>query len=180
MKNKKLIIGFVSVVVVATGVAAAWYFTQKNSSNDVSDTSQGDVPTSSAKSDIATGQQNNTSTTSPSSNESSDDPKTSTPSSDNQEQVQVRVTQANQDGDTVYIRALVDGATSGTCSLTLTHESLSISKSAPFGAQANYVICQGFNIPASEFTQKGDWKVSITATAASGSLATTTSSITIR
>lgn len=75
----------------------------------------------------------------------------------------VSITQATQREDTVYIRALVNGANSGTCSLTFTKKEASFKKEVPIGVQASYSICQGFNVPAKEFPESGEWEVEIVA-----------------
>lgn len=77
--------------------------------------------------------------------------------------IKVVLTQKSQEaaGSEVRIRALIEGSTTGTCTLTLTQGNQKIVRQAPYVAQANYVICQGFNLAASEFTANGSWELSL-------------------
>jgi len=67
----------------------------------------------------------------------------------------------------VYLRAITDGATTGQCTATFTLGSNKIVKTAPLTAQANYGICQGFNVAKDEFSVGGTWKVVLSIAAAS-------------
>lgn len=88
------------------------------------------------------------------------------PTSPSPDELAITITQANQQENMVYIRALVSGAGSGTCNLSLTNGASTIKKTAPVGVQASYSICQGFNIPISEFANSGEWQVRLTVQAA--------------
>lgn len=81
----------------------------------------------------------------------------------------VTITSIGQSGQTVYINAIIDGATSGSCKLSLTKNDKKIEKTATIGLQVSYYICQGFNINSSEFPEKGEWDASIEATSTKGS-----------
>lgn len=82
-------------------------------------------------------------------------------SSEQQNDLNITITQANQRDNTVHIRALVSGAKSGTCSLNITKGDFTVTKEASVGVQASYSICQGFNIPVSEFSESGEWQVEL-------------------
>jgi hypothetical protein len=72
------------------------------------------------------------------------------------------ITAATQDGDSVFVRATATGTTSGTCTLTLTKDGgTTITRTAALAAQANYVICQGFNLQTSDFSSAGSWKATV-------------------
>lgn len=76
----------------------------------------------------------------------------------------VVVTHAGQNENKVSIRALVEGATTGTCTLTLSKSGQpDIVKTAPMAVQATYTICQGFDIPTAEFGAGGEWTASVKA-----------------
>jgi hypothetical protein len=76
--------------------------------------------------------------------------------------VSATITQALQQDATITIRALVNGANSGTCQLTLSQSGQTdITRSAAVGVQANYAICQGFDLPTSDFPTSGNWTLSI-------------------
>jgi len=79
------------------------------------------------------------------------------------------ITQA-EDGDPVIVRAIIDGATNGTCTLTLTQGDHKIEKTAPATVVTSYAGCEGFDVPKSEFPSKGEWSavVSFQSNTASG------------
>lgn len=83
--------------------------------------------------------------------------------------VSATITQALQDNATVTIRALVNGTNNGTCQLTLSQSGqTSITRSAAVGVQANYAICQGFDLPTSDFPTGGNWTLSLVIQTSSG------------
>ena len=47
--------------------------------------------------------------------------------------------------------------------MTLTKGSLSFVRTAPVGVQSSYATCQGFNIPATDFAESGEWTVNVKA-----------------
>jgi len=85
-----------------------------------------------------------------------------TNSPDTHTSVGVEITSANQNGNTLQIRTLVQLVTNdGTCTITLTKEgSDSIKKSATIQAATTYSICQGFNISTSDMTP-GVWNIAL-------------------
>lgn len=86
-----------------------------------------------------------------------------------------------QTGDTVMVRAIMgSGITSGTCTLTFTRGSHTVTESAPIGMVTSYYTCQGFNVPVSKFAAKGAWSVSVLITSGSRSATSDTGSITIQ
>lgn len=91
----------------------------------------------------------------------------------------VRATQADK-GATLNIRALVSGATSGTCLVKLTRDDqASIEKSFPITFEATNSMCKGADIAASEFGAGGDWQLSITAQSGGKASAAATKTVTI-
>jgi hypothetical protein len=92
----------------------------------------------------------------------------------------VTITYAGQNGPNLAVSALVSGATSGTCNLTATKGSTVVTKSAPVGYQVSYYICQGFDVPTSEFAQKGEWNVAVELVTASGSVKSETKKVNIQ
>ena len=74
----------------------------------------------------------------------------------------VSITSAQQQDQTVLIRTLVDGTSSGTCTMTASKAGQqALTKNAPINTQASYSICQGFNIPSSEFSSAGEWSFEV-------------------
>jgi cytoskeletal protein RodZ len=83
--------------------------------------------------------------------------------------VSATLTQAQQQDATITIRALVNGTNSGTCQLTLSQGGQpDITRSAAVGVQANYAICQGFDLPTSDFPTSGNWSLSLVIQTSSG------------
>lgn len=77
----------------------------------------------------------------------------------------------SQGDGNVYINAIVDKQTSGTCTLNLTKSgSQTITRTAPLGMVTSYYACQGFTLKRSEFPSTGDWTavVSFTNNASEG------------
>lgn len=77
-------------------------------------------------------------------------------------QLDVTITAANQNGSVVNIRSLISTVTSnGTCTLTLTKDTSTVTKTAGIQPLANASTCKGFDIPTSELSQ-GTWHISLT------------------
>lgn len=163
--RKKLVIAIAGVAILLVAAGASYYFlylnkqassdgTRPANTVDYSPAKQSDKIGDSSKDQIA--------------KQPADD--SSTPSTPPQS-LSVTITNTSQDTNTVYVRAIISNATSGECTLTLTHGTTVITKKAPVGAQANYGNCQGFNVPKSELGASGTWKVKIdvTSSAATGS-----------
>lgn len=101
-----------------------------------------------------------------------------TDSSTNDGALAVTITTAQQHEDTILIRTIIDGTTSGTCTLTASKTGqTSLTRSAPIAAQGHYALCQGFNIAAADFPAPGTWTIQISASTANGS--TSSKSITV-
>jgi cytoskeletal protein RodZ len=72
------------------------------------------------------------------------------------------ITSIGQSGDTVYINAIVDNQTNGTCTLTLHKEGApSVTRSAPLGLVTSYYACQGFNVERSVLATAGEWTAEV-------------------
>jgi len=92
----------------------------------------------------------------------------------------ISITSIGQSDSIVYVNALVDGETSGTCTLELTNGSKKITKSAPIGYQVSYYICNGFNISSSEFAPKGEWTAQIDVSGPKGSVSSEERKVTVQ
>lgn len=76
----------------------------------------------------------------------------------------VNFTSVNQNGDTLRARAQISPLiSSGTCTLTLTKDSASITKTASVYPTATVTTCQGFDIPTSELSP-GMWTLDLDVT----------------
>lgn len=177
MKHKPFVI--IGALIVTALVGSGLYLYALGNQPDNSAPTVGGkedrTPTTSAKDKIAT---QTAEPTAPQTAESSTETKPSNVQTA-QKPLAAHITQASQDGDTIYIRALVEGATSGTCNLTMTNGSAKIEKSVPFGVQATYVICHGYNLSLSEFPSGGEWNISLTAVAKDGATTTTNNKLKI-
>lgn len=92
----------------------------------------------------------------------------------------VTITAASQSENVVRVRALVDGSLEGVCQLKLEYRDSTLTKEAPYGPQASYAICQGFNITLDEFPESGKWKIVLTAISKEGKKASTVSYVEVK
>lgn len=125
-----------------------------------------DTTLKNSKNDAATTPSGGTPATTPPADSSPKNPPQSQPAP---AKVAVTITNASQQSTYVAVRALVDGTTSGTCTLELSKSGQStISRQAPLVVQANYVTCQGFNVALSDFPVSGQWTALIKIESAAG------------
>lgn len=75
--------------------------------------------------------------------------------------VSVTITQVSQDSNQLVVRALVNSAKTGECTLTLTNGLTTITKIGVVTAGPSYFYCNGFVINKSELTQKGIWQIDL-------------------
>jgi hypothetical protein len=80
----------------------------------------------------------------------------------------VTITRVNQTDGLLQVRALVSGATSGTCSVAMSQSDLVVNQANPITLQANQYGCGVLDIPLSKFSQSGSWLLVLTITDASG------------
>lgn len=88
----------------------------------------------------------------------------------------ITITRAGKDpgGQNLQVASLVEGATSGTCTITATKQGQSpVSRQVMIEQQGNSYTCPVVNIPLSDFPEKGNWN--ITASISSNGQAKTTS-----
>jgi len=74
-----------------------------------------------------------------------------------------RLTQ-NPDTKTLIVRALVEGASTGTCTLEFSQSNNppQLTRQAQISQQNNIFICNGYDIPQSELPGTGTWSVKLT------------------
>jgi hypothetical protein len=79
-----------------------------------------------------------------------------------QDSISVTLSAAGQDepGGPVIVRALIDGTTSGTCTLTLTSSTNTVTKTATVSNAGTYYMCKGFSVPKSEVSN-GSWDLKL-------------------
>lgn len=88
--------------------------------------------------------------------------KANTPSNgDNNAPLPVNITATNQNEDILQIRSMIDTLIpNGSCTLTLTKDSQTVTKTAQTYPTASISTCQGFDVPTSELSA-GTWNVKI-------------------
>lgn len=70
------------------------------------------------------------------------------------------ITSAGQSGDMIYVNAIVDNQTNGTCTLVASKNgSTTVTRTAALGLVTSYYACQGFNVERSAFGSAGEWSV---------------------
>jgi hypothetical protein len=76
-------------------------------------------------------------------------------------QVDLTITSVNQSSTSLQIRTLIQATTNnGTCSLTLTKNGSTVTRTASVQAAASSSTCEGFDIPLNELSA-GKWQMTI-------------------
>ena len=82
-----------------------------------------------------------------------------------QSSASVIVTRVNVGSSTLQVGTVVSGITSGTCQLTATQSGQSpVTASSNVTQQNNGYMCSVFNVPLSNFPNKGNWNISVSVT----------------
>lgn len=92
------------------------------------------------------------------------------------QKLQVTLTMVTQDEATreLVVRALIEGALSGSCKLELIKDgSTMLTKTSNVTQQNNYVTCEGFNVSPAEFPSLGEFTVKLTVISGSSSATST-------
>lgn len=158
-----------AIVLLATAVIAAGFSTYalvfNRGDNNTASRSFGDAPTGeqlSAGDDIA----DRTKTQSDSGNDpnavGSDRPPAPTPDPDGGKSiVKVTIASVNQNDGVLQIRTLISAVTStGSCTLTLVKEGVTITRTAQIQALPSSATCKGFDIALSELSV-GPWQATL-------------------
>lgn len=169
-KSKKVVILLVMLLLLIAAGAGLWYVKRpkKTASLEASEAVK------------KSGEQAEVDAAKTSSNKNSNQGQQTTQSTTQTSKTSVNITNALQQGDAVVVNALVSGATSGTCNLTVTNGNSKVQKSAPIGFQVSYYICQGFNINSSEFSQKGEWTAVVNISSPNGTAQSEPRKVTIQ
>lgn len=94
-------------------------------------------------------------------NNTNETPTPPTPSPGKKDSVSLIITAANQNPPSFQIRSEIGAVTSeGTCTLTLTKGSKTVTKTAEVQALPRISTCKGFDIPLSELSS-GQWNVTL-------------------
>ena len=171
-KNKTKFFLFITLALLMAGVSVVsyWFFIKPSKkSNSVSEATKKQAE----QKDVELAKSDNNKNSQVPENEKQQAPAQPT-------SVAVNITSLGQTGQTIYINSLVNGTTSGTCSLTMQNGSAVITKSTNIGLQVSYYICQGFSIASSEFVPKGDWTALIEVTTPNGTAKSESRKVTIK
>jgi hypothetical protein len=154
--RKKIIIASICLLIVgAAAVATAMYLKSNSPKKDANSTKEqqkaaGDQTKSNAV-DASNGK-----------SAASDTPPAPQPiENSSKSNVGVTMTAGSQNGSLYQMRFQIDSPTNeGTCTLTLTRGSATVTKTASVQALAKISTCQGFDVPVSELSP-GQWNVSL-------------------
>lgn len=165
---KKIILALVAVAVLAVG-AAAFLTRPSNQTANSQQTSTSnpetaqpvDVnysPPTEEESQATTQQKQEIAEKEKAAGDSSTPPVATTPD------ITVTIVRANQRsaGQPLNIRTIIDGTSSGTCSVKLTKSQTTINKTFTVSPDATYALCDQADIPASDFSSAGEWELSVT------------------
>jgi hypothetical protein len=94
---------------------------------------------------------------------------------------EVKFTRTTVEGSPVMVsvRALVDKVTSGKCELTATLDAEKVVKVGTIKADATTYVCDGLDIPISDFSKGGEWLMTLVATSGDKSSAPATQKLTL-
>ena len=151
LKPSVVIAAIIGVAILgAGGVFAYQHFTNQASESQKAPDKQEEIPVTPTTTPPAKGGQQNT---------PDEDPET--PSSDGPA---ITITAMNQNDGTLQIRSVIQAIWSdGTCTLSMTKASDTVTREAALQPLPSTTTCQGFDIPVSDLSP-GSWTVRITAT----------------
>lgn len=152
-----------SLLIVCVAVASMWYYLHTKNQQSESYTTkpatqeEKDAGSQSKQTTIDSGtKQQNSSDTSSNSDKQTDSQSTTTSPT-----AGVTISASAQNGSIYQLRFLIDTVVSrGTCQLTLTKGSATVTKQAALQSLAQSSTCQGFDISTSELSA-GTWNVSM-------------------
>lgn len=157
--KKIIILTILLAVIIFAGICFVYIYTKNNKdSNGVPNNSEQDLKKTASELDKNPNQQN-----------AANDQKQNTvndnidkPTNSVSENISVTLSASNKNGDVYQIRYLIQQAINeGTCTLVLTKDSDTVTKTASVQFLSSYSTCQGFNIPTSELGS-GKWQAILT------------------
>lgn len=160
-RKKILLIIIITLLVVCVGVAYIIKLTNDRN-NEVSEVNNNPA-TKDQSQDGLSKKEDSVESSSVPDNPKTDADDTHSPSTQPGEKtaVSVNITALSQAGSTLQVRSLIETITStGTCTLTLTKDNKTVTKTAAVQPLANASTCQGFDIPTSELSA-GTWNINL-------------------
>lgn len=155
-QRNRITLAVISTVLVATVATLAYLYYQSFASED--STTNYSEPSSEEKKGESTTEQNEPVTPTVEENTNQEQ----SPEIDAPKNVGVTITTANQNENTVQVRAIIDILTNdGTCTLTMSKQSQpDYTLNSNIKATASYSVCEGFDINSSKLS-KGTWNVKV-------------------
>lgn len=153
--NKHLIISLIVVGLVLLGLATYFIVVSKSTNNQ-------SLPVNSPTTNTQTPANIDTNKPDSASPATDDSVKSNTNSTDNStapEDTTIVITSSKQNGSVYQIRTLISVvASSGNCTLTITRDSKTVTRTSGVQAGPSSSTCQGFDIPIDELSP-GDWNI---------------------
>ena len=179
-KSKKTLYIAAAVAAILIIAAGTWFALKKFGADEQSSGAINyDAPTT-EQTDAGNKTKENSVNTDKPGTSGSDTPPVPTPiDGSSKSTVEVSMTASNQNGSAYQMRYLISAlADSGTCTLTLTRNGQTVTKTAGVQPQSSTSTCRGFDVPVSELAP-GQWQAVMTFD--NDSLhGTTTSTITVQ
>lgn len=155
-KNRKTIVIYLLIALLILGSAAVvWsvYHASQNGHQKATDTTESHSTSSKSQQNSKTDTEQNANPKSPVNNESMSDK--------DEKSLTAYITAANQTNETLQIRTLIeDLGNEGSCTLSLTKGSVSISRTSEIQPLSSLSTCKGFDLPLSELAP-GEWSLAI-------------------
>lgn len=145
-----------AVVILAVAGAAFWWFFMRSAAPAATNTVNYGPATEQDKQDSADAKQRAV--------DQSETPEPTEPTTPTSDSLIVTINRAGQaaPGQAVAIRTQIDGASSGTCELTLTKSGATVSKTFTIATEPTVTTCNG-DIDAGEFASAGEWDLTVVA-----------------
>jgi cytoskeletal protein RodZ len=143
------------IVVLLSGLAYAGFQSQKNNTTDRTLS-----PEKSEQNQKKTKQTNSPANDEPLTTTQQPDNNPATKPNSSNQKGSLTISTAQDAGDVVIVRTVVNDISSGECLLKATNGSRSITKTAPLGLVTNYYTCQGFDIEQNELGP-GAWSINV-------------------
>lgn len=175
-KKTAIIVIFALIILLAVAVSA--FFVLHKSTNSVIDTTKSNSDVNKVNYESATSDQIKSGSSTKEDNATSNtDGQTANDNAKAASHVTITVAQENAAKTAVQIRSYIDVLDStATCTLTLTKESATVSRTASVQVSANVTTCMGFDVNVSDLSP-GTWSATVAylGNTASGSATTTVS-----
>lgn len=168
--RRNIIIAALILLVLAGGIAFAYYRqhqTQPPARRPVNSTSYAkpNPQDSNASNSNKTGSNSTTLN-----NTSSAAQKGSTaPTASQTNTISVKIVSLINNGSIVHVGTIIDGTTSGTCTLVATQGTQTVDLGTTPVESSNSTSCGAFNVPLSSFPAKGNWTMTVTVTSGNSS-----------